>query len=227
MVHEAGLARSRVRVGLALLVREDGDQPPVAGIEVEMALRRVVEIRLLEDERHAEHALPEVDRGLPVRAVDRDVVDALGLELPHALRRPDCALYSLRCRRPARHELDVRVWTTSTARSLSRIASASSSSAATPRASSTVTGSGGSCFTPAARGLTRMWPLTRGANAPTTSRIAVGKTFTPRTISMSSVRPTQRTPRAGATARARRHPHLDVIARPEAQRAERRGAGDA
>ena len=38
-----------------------------------------------------------------------------------------------------------------------------------------------------------MWPLTSGAKAPTTSRTAAGKTLTPRTISMSSVRPTQRT----------------------------------
>ncbi len=60
------------------------------------------------------------------------------------------------------------------------------------RTSSTVTGSGGSCFTPSARGFTRMLPLTAGAKAPTTSRIADGKTFTPRTISMSSVRPMQR-----------------------------------
>ena len=56
---------------------------PSPGIEVEVALGRVVEVRLLEDERHAEHALPEVDRRLPVGADDRDVVDALALELPH------------------------------------------------------------------------------------------------------------------------------------------------
>ncbi len=40
-----------------------------------------------------------------------------------------------------------------------------------------------------------MWPLTAGANVLTSSRIADGKTFTPRTISMSSVRPMQRTRR--------------------------------
>ena len=38
-----------------------------------------------------------------------------------------------------------------------------------------------------------MTPLTAGAKAATTSRTAVGKTLTPRTISMSSVRPMQRT----------------------------------
>src|SRR5215210_4249272 len=58
--------------------------PPVAGVEVEMALRLVVEVGLLEDERHAEHPLPEVDGGLPVGPDDRDVVDALALELAQA-----------------------------------------------------------------------------------------------------------------------------------------------
>ena len=79
---------------------------------------------------------------------------------------------------------------TSTLRSLSRIASASAVSGFAPRASSTLTGSGGSCFT-LDRGLTRTWPLTSGANPLTTSRTAEGKTFTPRTINMSSV-PRQR-----------------------------------
>ena len=36
-------------------------------------------------------------------------------------------------------------------------------------------------------------PATAGANSLTTSRTAEGKTLTPRTISMSSVRPMQRT----------------------------------
>ena len=72
-----------VAIGLARLVGEDGDQPPVAGIEVEVAFGRHVEVRLLEDEGHAEHALPEVDRGLPVGADQRDVVHALRLQLLH------------------------------------------------------------------------------------------------------------------------------------------------
>ena len=46
--------------------------------------------------------------------------------------------------------------------SLSRIASARAASAVASRASSTLTGSGGSCLTPGACGLTRMWPLTSG-----------------------------------------------------------------
>ena len=45
---------------------------------------------------------------------------------------------------------------------------------------------------PACSGFTATWPLTAGANELTTSRTADGNTLTPRTISMSSVRPTQR-----------------------------------
>src|SRR3954470_10207751 len=185
----ADVGRGARRVRPALLVREDRDQPPVAGVEVQVALGLVVEVRLLEDERHPEHALPEVDRRLPVGADDRDVVDTLALELLHRSTR--CDLYSLR-RSVPHGTSSTRVWTTSTSRILSRIASASVASAAFPSASSTATGSGGSCFTPGASGLTRTCPLTSRANAPTTSRTADGKTLTPRTISMSSVRPTHR-----------------------------------
>jgi hypothetical protein len=66
----------------AFLVGEDGDQPPVAGIEIEMPLVRIVEIGLIEDEGHAQHALPEIDRGLAIGAVERDVMHALHLDLP-------------------------------------------------------------------------------------------------------------------------------------------------
>src|SRR3954451_13150834 len=97
-------------IGPALLVREDRDQPAVAGVEVEVALGLVVEIRLLEDERHPEHALPKVDRRLPVGADDRDVVDALALELLHRWTR--CDLYSLR-RSVPHGTSSTRVWTTS------------------------------------------------------------------------------------------------------------------
>ena len=85
-----------VRAGRACgFVGEDGDQPPVAGIEIEMAFAGLVEIRLLEDEGHAEHAFPEIDRGLPVGADKRDVMDALGLKFLHAFlldpaRRTQC-----------------------------------------------------------------------------------------------------------------------------------------
>src|SRR5205814_9345474 len=60
---------------------EHGEQAPVAGIEVEVVLVRLPEIGLLEHERHAEHALPEVDGALPGRADDRGVMDTLDLDL--------------------------------------------------------------------------------------------------------------------------------------------------
>jgi hypothetical protein len=66
-------------VGPTVLVSEDRDEPPVAGIEVEMPLFRRVEIGLLEHERHPQHAFPEVDGGLPVGSVQRDMMDPLGL----------------------------------------------------------------------------------------------------------------------------------------------------
>jgi hypothetical protein len=84
VVHAAGVGRGALRVRRALLVGEHRDQATVAGIEVEVALARIVEIGLLEYERHPEYPLPEVDRGLPVRADQRDVVDALALDLAHA-----------------------------------------------------------------------------------------------------------------------------------------------
>ena len=71
------------RIGLARLVGEDGDEPPVAGIEIEVALGGDVEVRLLEDEGHAEHAFPEIDRGLPVGADQGDVVHPLRLQFLH------------------------------------------------------------------------------------------------------------------------------------------------
>ncbi len=63
-MHATRVGRSARRIVLTALVREHRDQTTVAGIEVEVALGRVVEIRLLEDERHPERALPEVDRRL-------------------------------------------------------------------------------------------------------------------------------------------------------------------
>ncbi len=123
-----------------------------------MALGLVVEIRLLEHEGHPEHALPEVDRRLPVGTRDRDVVDALALELPHranhlasvdALFRARRASTCIRCaadcptaparRGPARPARRARALP---------ISPASDGSASEPAASSTATGSGGSCLAP-------------------------------------------------------------------------------
>src|SRR5208337_3110442 len=95
----AGVGRGAALHRLAVLAGEDGDEPPVARVEIDVALSGVVEIGLLEDEGHAEHPLPEVDRGLAIGADQRDVVQTLRLELLHLsllmpFRRVD--LYSLR-----------------------------------------------------------------------------------------------------------------------------------
>jgi hypothetical protein len=45
----------------------------------------IVEVGLLEHEGHAEHALPEVDRRLPVGTDEGDVMHALRLDLLHGL----------------------------------------------------------------------------------------------------------------------------------------------
>ena len=49
-----------------------------------MVLLGAVEVGLLEHERHPEHALPEVDRGLAIGAHQGDVMDPLDLDLSHA-----------------------------------------------------------------------------------------------------------------------------------------------
>src|SRR5947207_14822427 len=95
VVDAARLLHRRRAAPLASLVGEDRDEAPVTRVEVEVALRLIVEVRLLEDERHSEYAFPEVDRGLPVGADEGDVMDALGLDLPHQ-RSSSWDLYSLR-----------------------------------------------------------------------------------------------------------------------------------
>src|SRR5271157_3666910 len=84
---------------LAVLAGEDGDEPPVARIEIDVALGGVVEIGLLENKGHAEHPLPEVDGGLAIGADQRHVMQTLRLKLLHRLllmpSRP--AWTSIRC----------------------------------------------------------------------------------------------------------------------------------
>jgi hypothetical protein len=86
VVDAALIARGRRRVRAPRLVGENRDEAPITGIEVEVIFTRRVEVRLLEDEGHAEHALPEADRGFAVGADERDVVHALGLNLLHEKR---------------------------------------------------------------------------------------------------------------------------------------------
>ena len=110
VVHAARLGGDTGRVGSPLLVREDGDQASVARVEVEVTLALVVEVRLLEDERHPEQSFPEVDRRLPVGADEGDVVHALALELLHRAVSLSFVIYELglvfaALQAPERHEL--------------------------------------------------------------------------------------------------------------------------
>src|SRR5262249_29140041 len=95
------VARVGRGVVLAGLVGEHGNEPAVSGIEVEMVLVRLAEVRLLEHEAHAEQALPEVDRALAGRAHQRDVMYALNLDALHGIPRPPRA-YSSRISSPTR-----------------------------------------------------------------------------------------------------------------------------
>ena len=123
---------------------------------------------------------------------------------------------------PPRHEIDLRLDDEHVAQSLTDRVRERGIGARLPARARRSPEAAAPASRPAARGLTRMWPLTSGANALTTSRTAEGKTLTPRTMSMSSVRPMHRT---RGPVRPHAHgprPDLDVIARAEAQ--ERRGA---
>src|SRR5215213_3288186 len=219
VVDAPGVGRRAAAVALAPLVREDGDQAPVARVEVQVALGLAIEVGLLEHERHAEHALPEVDRGLPAGADDRDVVDTLALQLAHQ-SSISFDLYSLR-RSVLHGTSSTSACTRSASRTRAPIAAARGAPASRPRASSTRTDNGGSCLTPGARRRIATCPLTSGAKPPTTSRMAEGNTLTPRTISMSSVRPMQRTRGPG-------RPHGHGVARTSTwSRVRKRSSGAA
>ena len=83
VMHRSSVGRRPRRVRDAVLVREDGDQAPIAGVEVDVVLARPIEVGLLEHEGHSEHPLPEIDRCLPISTDERDVVDPLTLNLAH------------------------------------------------------------------------------------------------------------------------------------------------
>src|SRR6266851_1282320 len=80
----------------------------------------------------------------------------------------------------------------SVARTAFSISSANLASAGAPSATSTSIGTGGSTLTLVPSRTIRARPVTCGRNRPTTARIADGYTFTPRTMNMSSRRPTMR-----------------------------------
>src|SRR5690606_11950741 len=86
VVDVADIGRVRRAIRLPGLAREDRDEPAIARIEVEVVLVRRVGVRLLENERHAEHALPEVDGRLTVSTNQSNVMHALTLHALHGCR---------------------------------------------------------------------------------------------------------------------------------------------
>lgn len=77
MMEIADAVRVRVAIDLPVLACEDRDQSTISGVEIEVGLLDIVEVGLFENERHAEDALPEIDRRLPVCADERDVMNPL------------------------------------------------------------------------------------------------------------------------------------------------------
>ena len=69
---------------LAGLVGEHREQPAVPGVEVEVVLVGLAQVRLLEQEGHPQQPFPEVDCALARRSDDGDVVQTLHLNLLHA-----------------------------------------------------------------------------------------------------------------------------------------------
>src|SRR5215208_2739560 len=83
MVDAAGGSGDGGWILLPDLTGEHGYEASIARIEIQVVLVGGIEIGLFEDERHAEHVLPEVDRSLTIGADQRDVMDALSLKLLH------------------------------------------------------------------------------------------------------------------------------------------------
>lgn len=83
VVEEAGFFGVRGGVYFAVLVGEDGDESAVARIKIEMTFLFPVQIRLLEDEGHAQNAFPKVNGRLPRRPNNGDVMNPLSRNFFH------------------------------------------------------------------------------------------------------------------------------------------------
>ena len=85
MLHATNLPWSLPSGVLPGFVGEHGEQASIAGVKVQVILIGLAEVGLLEEERHTEHALPEIHRALLSGSDDCDMVNALNLCLFHAL----------------------------------------------------------------------------------------------------------------------------------------------
>ena len=93
VLHTPHLPRGQPTGIGARFIRKHRKQSPVTGIEIQMVLLGATEVRLFEDERHAEDTLPEIDGRLSRGADKRDVVDSLHLNALHVeLSRVRCIM---------------------------------------------------------------------------------------------------------------------------------------
>ena len=79
-MHIANAFRVGGGVYLPGFIGEDGDETAVSWIKIEMAFIWVVQIGLLKDKRHPQHAFPKIYRNLPRGAHNRDMVYTLCLD---------------------------------------------------------------------------------------------------------------------------------------------------
>ena len=59
---------------------KEGDQPSIARVEIEVHFIRHIEIGLLEDKRHSQHALIEINDGFTIGTDKRNVMNSLRLD---------------------------------------------------------------------------------------------------------------------------------------------------
>jgi hypothetical protein len=83
MLHAPNLAWSISSRVLPRLISEHGKEASITRVKVQVILIGLSEVGLFENERHAEHALPEIQGALLGGSYDRDVVNTLHLGLSH------------------------------------------------------------------------------------------------------------------------------------------------
>ena len=88
MVHTSRIRWRAVMHRCAGLVGKYRDQTPITGVKIQMPLICIVEIGLIEDERHPQHSFPEINAGLAVCAREGDVMHAEALNFLHGVAFP-------------------------------------------------------------------------------------------------------------------------------------------
>jgi hypothetical protein len=78
MVNRTNVLGNALRVWRSGLICENRNQTPITGIKIQMGFIGIIQIGLFKNEWHSQQALPKIDRGLPIRADKRDVMNRLG-----------------------------------------------------------------------------------------------------------------------------------------------------